>query len=105
MSKDNDFDFKKLVENPAVFETFIEEVKEGYSKNESGKVIPETLSQKDFAVQILRTLEANYSDQIFFLDILKAIVQNNGEKIKQIDTRLRKGEPITSYWERLQGRV
>lgn len=71
MSKDNDFDFKKLVENPAVFETFIEEVKEGYSKNESGKaariVIPETLSQKDFAVQILRTLEANYSDQIFFL--------------------------------------
>ena len=32
MSKDNNSDFKKLVENPAIFETFIEEVKEGYSK-------------------------------------------------------------------------
>ena len=33
-------------------------------------VTPETLSQKDFVVQILRALEANYSDQIVFLNIL-----------------------------------
>ncbi len=32
MSKDNNSDFKKLVENPAIFETFIDEVKEDYSK-------------------------------------------------------------------------
>jgi hypothetical protein len=32
MSKDNNSDFKKLVENPAIFETFLDEVKEGYSK-------------------------------------------------------------------------
>ena len=95
MSKDNNSDFKKLVENPAIFETFIEEVKEGYSKKmnlvKAARIVtPETLSQKDFVVQILRALEANYSDHIVFLDILKAIVQNNGEKIKQIDTRLKK---------------
>jgi hypothetical protein len=95
MSKGNNSDFKKLVENPAIFETFIEEVKEGYSKKmnlvKAARIVtPETLSQKDFVVQILRALEANYSDHIVFLDILKAIVQNNGEKIKQIDTRLKK---------------
>jgi hypothetical protein len=106
MSKDNNSDFKKLAENPAIFETFIDEVKEGYSKKmnlvKAARIVtPEIYSQKDFAVQMLRALEANYSDQIVFLDILKAIVQNNGEKIKQIDTRLRKGEPITSYWDKV----
>ena len=106
MSKDNNSDFKKLVENLAIFETFLDEVKEGYSKKmnlvKAARIVtPETFSQKDFAVQILRALEANYSDQIVFLDILKAIVQNNSEKIKQIDARLRKGEPITGYWDKV----
>jgi hypothetical protein len=107
MSKDNNnSDFKKLVENPVIFETFIDEVKKGYSKKmnlvKAARIVtPETFSQKDFDVQMLRALEANYSDQIVFLDILKAIVQNNSEKIKQIDTRLRKGEPITSYWDKV----
>ena len=32
MSKDNNSDFKKLIENPTIFETFLDEVKEGYSK-------------------------------------------------------------------------
>jgi hypothetical protein len=106
MSKDNNSNFKKLVENPVIFETFIDEVKEGYSKKmnlvKAARIVtPETFSQKDFDVQMLRALEANYSDQIVFLDILKAIVQNNSEKIKQIGTRLRKGEPITSYWDKV----
>jgi hypothetical protein len=107
MSKDNNnSDFKKLVENPVIFETFIDEVKKGYSKKmnlvKAARIVtPETFSQKDFDVQMLRALEAKYSDQIVFLDILKAIVQNNSEKIKQIDTRLRKGEPITSYWDKV----
>jgi hypothetical protein len=107
MSKDNNnSDFKKLVENPVIFETFIDEVKKGYSKKmnlvKAARIVtPETFSQKDFDVQMLRALEANYSDQIVFLDILKAIVQNNSEKIKQIDARLRKGEPITSYWDKV----
>ena len=73
ISKDNNSDFK----NPAIFETFLDEVKEGYSKKmnlvKAARIVtPETYSQKDFAVQILRALEANYSDQIVFLDILKA---------------------------------
>lgn len=106
MSKDNNSDFKKLVENLAIFETFLDEVKGDYSKKmnlvKAARIVtPETFSQKDFAVQILRALEANYSDQIVFLDILKAIVQNNSEKIKQIDARLRKGEPITGYWDKV----
>ena len=57
MSKDNNSDFKKLVENLAIFETFLDEVKEDYSKKmnlvkPARIVTPETFSQKDFAVQI-----------------------------------------------------
>ena len=49
---------------------------------------------------MLQALEANYSDQIVFLDVLQAIVQNNSKGIQHLDDRLRRGEKITNWWDR-----
>jgi len=62
--------------------------------------MPETFSTRDFAYQMLQALEANYSDQIVFLDVLQAIVQNNSKGIQHLDDRLRRGEKITNWWDR-----
>ena len=58
--------------------------------------MPETFSTRDFVYQMLQALEAICSDQIVFLDVLQAIVQNNSKGIQHLDDRLRRGEKITN---------
>ena len=60
-------------------------VRGGYSKKfdlvkKARETMPETFSTRDFVYQMLQALEANYSDQIVFLDVLQAIVQKTTVK-------------------------
>lgn len=102
---DDEADFHTLVDDPETFEKFMNQVKEGYIKKfnlvkKAREIIPETFSQKDFAEQMLKAFEANFSDQIVFLDIIRSVVENNGSKIRQLDNRLKRGEKITNWWDR-----
>jgi hypothetical protein len=49
---------------------------------------------------MLLALEANYSDQIVFLDVLQAIVQNNSKKIQRLNNRVKQGQKIANWWDR-----
>ena len=102
---DDEADFKTLVENPEVFEQFIKQVRAGYIRKfnlaeKARETIPETFSTRDFAEQMLRAFEASYSDEIVFLDIMQAVVQNNSDKIRKLDNRVKRGEKITDWWDK-----
>jgi hypothetical protein len=61
---------------------------------------PDHYSQKEFANNILRALEANWSDLKAFTDILEAISIDNADRIRGISARLVLGEKITNWWDR-----
>jgi hypothetical protein len=105
MSDDENSDYKSLVDNPEIFKKFMIGIRGGYSKKfdlvkKAREILPETFSTRDFANQMLLALEANYSDQIVFLDVLQAIVQNNSKKIQRLNNRVKQGQKIANWWDR-----